>query len=112
MPYSGSNSLFLRVLLDKKYALPYKAIDAVVNHFLRFNTQSSGNELQLPVLWHQSLLVFVQRYKAELVPEQKEALMELIRVRHHAEISAEVRRELINSTCRGELLDIDMMSAI
>lgn len=36
MDYSGANSIFLRILLDKKYALPYRVVDAVVFHFLRF----------------------------------------------------------------------------
>ncbi|XP_046859306.1 bystin-like isoform X2 [Xenia sp. Carnegie-2017] len=36
MYYSGANSILLRLLLDKKYALPYRVIDAVVFHFLRF----------------------------------------------------------------------------
>lgn len=35
MDYSGSNSIFLRVFIDKKYALPYRVIDAVVYHFLK-----------------------------------------------------------------------------
>ena len=34
MDYNGANSIFLRALLDKKYALPYRVIDAVVFHFL------------------------------------------------------------------------------
>ena len=36
MDYSGANSIFIRTLLDKKYALPYRVVDAVVNHFLRY----------------------------------------------------------------------------
>lgn len=35
MDYTGANSIFLRIFLDKKYALPYRVIDAVVFHFLR-----------------------------------------------------------------------------
>ena len=31
----GANSIFLRQFFDKKYALPYRVIDAVVYHFLR-----------------------------------------------------------------------------
>ena len=31
----GANSIFLRHFFDKKYALPYRVIDAVVYHFLR-----------------------------------------------------------------------------
>ncbi len=34
MDYNGANSIFLRTLLDKKYALPFRVIDAVVFHFL------------------------------------------------------------------------------
>lgn len=36
MDYTGANSIFLRIFLDKKYALPYRVVDAVVFHFLRF----------------------------------------------------------------------------
>lgn len=35
MEYTGANSIFLRIFLDKKYALPYRVIDGVVFHFLR-----------------------------------------------------------------------------
>jgi hypothetical protein len=55
---SGANSIFIRVLLDKKYSLPYRVIDALVDHFVGFMKE----ERQLPVLWHQALLVFVQRF--------------------------------------------------
>jgi hypothetical protein len=44
-------------LLNKKYALPHRVIDAVANHFGAFNEE----ELALPVIWHQALLTFVQR---------------------------------------------------
>ncbi|KAL7753889.1 snoRNA-binding rRNA-processing protein [Sorochytrium milnesiophthora] len=99
MDYCGANSIFIRVLLDKKYALPFKVVDALVAHFLRFKHDSR----QLPVLFHQSLLIFVQRYKQDITPEQKEALLDLIRVRGHPEIGPEIRRELVNSKCRGDM---------
>ena len=101
MEYSGANSIYLRTLLDKKYALPYRVIDAVVFHFLRF----ASDPRKLPVLWHQSLLTFVQRYKEDLAVEQKEALLELIRSKSHHEITPEIRREIMNSKCRdlGEI---------
>lgn len=35
MDYTGANSIFLRIFLDKKYALPYRVVDALVFHFLR-----------------------------------------------------------------------------
>ena len=35
MEYTGGSSIFLRTLLDKKYALPYRVTDAVVFHFIQ-----------------------------------------------------------------------------
>ncbi|ORX37340.1 Bystin-domain-containing protein [Kockovaella imperatae] len=103
MDYSGPNSLFIRILLDKKYALPYKVVDALVFHFIRLanSSRSKDGDDKLPVLWHQSLLVFVQRYGSDLTPDQKDALLDVIRVRPHASISPEIRREIINSVERG-----------
>lgn len=76
MEYTGANSVFLRALIDKKYALPYRAVDGVVNHFIRLKT----DERDMPVLWHQCLLALCQRYKNDLNAEQKAAIYELIRV--------------------------------
>ena len=113
---SPSTHLFLRILLDKKYALPYRVLDSLVLYFLSSGNATSSHTA-LTVLWHQSLLVFAQRYKSELVPQQKDAILEMLgRVKTkgqgHVAISAEVRRELVNSTCRGEVVDIDMMAAV
>lgn len=96
MDYTGANSIFIRTLIEKKYALPYRVVDAVTFHFMKFQ----HDPRPLPVLWHQALLAFVQHYKEDLSLEQKEALLELIKVKTHHEISAEVRREIVNSKCR------------
>ncbi|KAF9923406.1 snoRNA-binding rRNA-processing protein [Linnemannia zychae] len=112
MEYTGPNSLFIRVLLDKKYALPYKVIDGLVDHFLRFKMDPRP----MPVLWHQSFLIFAQRYKSDITPDQKQALIELLRFKTHGGISPEIRRELVNSVARGEMLpepaDDDMLMDI
>ena len=39
MEYSGASSIFLRTLLEKKFALPYSVVDAVVAHFVRWVSQ-------------------------------------------------------------------------
>ncbi|XP_070795848.1 bystin [Pituophis catenifer annectens] len=96
MEYSGANSIFLRLLIDKKYALPFRVVDALVFHFLAFQK----DQRTLPVLWHQCLLTFAQRYKEDLSSEQKEALLELVKFHNHSKISPEIRRELVNSKCR------------
>jgi hypothetical protein len=90
MPYSGTTSLFIRVLLAKKYALPKRVIEALVNHFYSF----IDDQRDMPVIWHQSLLVFAQRYKLELDDIQRGKLRDLIRVKQHHQITTEVRREL------------------
>ncbi|XP_059723435.1 bystin [Haemorhous mexicanus] len=96
MQYSGANSIFLRLLIDKKYALPFRVLDALVFHFLAFRAE----QRLLPVLWHQSLLALAQRYKEDLSSEQKEALLELLKFHSHPQISPEIRRELMNSGTR------------
>lgn len=108
MDYTGPTSVFIRVLLDKKYALPYKVVDALVFHFIRFKRE----QRQLPVLWHQSFLVFVQRYKSDLTADQKDALLDVLRVKVHAQITPEIRREIVHSVARGEEVvqeDIEML---
>ncbi len=46
------------------------------------------------MIWHQSLLVFAQRYKLELDDSQRTRLRDLLRVRAHPLITPEIRREL------------------
>ncbi|MCJ1474410.1 snoRNA-binding rRNA-processing protein [Lambiella insularis] len=108
----GATNIFIRVLLEKKYALPYKVIDNLVFHFLRFRAANpEGNDgvlhetgikdLKLPVLWHQSLLAFAQRYRNDITEDQREALLDLLLERGHKQIGPEVRRELLEGRGRG-----------
>ncbi|EDV91887.1 bystin [Drosophila grimshawi] len=103
MNYSGANSIFIRYFLDKRYALPYRVIDAAVFHFLRFENERRD----LPVLWHQSLLTFAQRYKNDISSEQKDALLQLLKKKTHPKITADIRRELQAANCR----DVEMMES-
>lgn len=97
----------IRILLEKKYALPYKVLDALVFHFLRiFKT-----EKELPVLFHQSLLSFAQRYKNDITQEQREALLEVNNgSKGHHVIGPEVKRELLAGESRldaNESMDVE-----
>ncbi|KIY00784.1 uncharacterized protein Z520_03449 [Fonsecaea multimorphosa CBS 102226] len=99
---AGAANIFIRVLLAKKYALPYKVVDGLVFHFLRFRASKEqdqealgSKEAKLPVLWHQSLLIFAQTYRNEITEDQREALLDLLLVRGHKDIGPEVRRELL-----------------
>jgi len=98
MEYSGANSIFIRILLDKKYSLPFRVIDALVEHFSHFIKE----ERQLPVLWHQALLVFVQRYKEDMTLNQKAEVKQLLKHHNHHAITPEILRELNESRSRGE----------
>ncbi|GAB1610834.1 bystin-like [Argonauta hians] len=98
MDYNGGTSIFLRALLDKKYALPYRVVDGIVYHFLGF----SREQRRLPVLWHQSFLTFVQRYKETVSSEQKASLLEVLKVHNHPDIAPDIRWELLNSKCRDD----------
>ncbi|XVF05092.1 hypothetical protein REPUB_Repub05bG0141600 [Reevesia pubescens] len=98
MEYCGTTSYFIKLLLEKKYALPYRVVDAVVAHFMRFLEDSRI----MPVIWHQSLLAFVQRYKNELRKEDKNNLRILLEAQKHKLVTPEIMRELDNSRNRGE----------
>ncbi|KAJ6262849.1 Bystin [Drechslerella dactyloides] len=90
MDYTGPTSIFIRVLLEKKYALPYKAVDAVVFHFIRF----ANSEEKMPLLWHQSLLSFATRYKNDITEDQRKALFELVRKKGHPAVAPQIVTEL------------------
>ncbi|XP_041022233.1 bystin [Juglans microcarpa x Juglans regia] len=104
MEYGGTTSYFIKLLLEKKYALPHRVLDATVAHFMRFLEDARI----MPVIWHQSLLAFVQRYKNDLRKEDKDSLRNLLEKQKHKLVTPEIRRELNNSRNRGEKED-DLM---
>jgi essential nuclear protein 1 len=97
MPYTLASAMFLRCLIMKRYALPYKTVDALFVHFMSFLNETQ----RMPNLWHECLLVYAERYKTDLEPEQKEALKALLRVHSHFKITPAIRRELYQSECRN-----------
>jgi essential nuclear protein 1 len=104
---AGPTNLCIRALLEKRYALPYQTIDALVFHFLRFRPSKEEEEHRdgkLPVIWHQCLLVFAQRYRNEIAEEQRESLLDLLLVRGHKDIGPEIRRELLAGRGRGTVV--------
>ncbi|XP_044724169.1 bystin domain-containing protein [Hirsutella rhossiliensis] len=117
----GATNIFIKTLLEKKYALPYQVIDALVFHFLRFRSvdpagvqpgdamaglSAEGDaRAKLPVIWHQSLLAFAQRYKGDITEDQREELLDLLLSHGHSAIGPEVRRELLAGRGRGVPLE-------
>lgn len=116
----GAINILIRTLLDKRYALPYRVIDELVFHFLRFRSvdpaavsreealklgprseAAAAMKAKLPVIWHQCLLSFAQRYRNEITEDQREALLDLLLTHGHAVIGPEVRKELLAGRGRG-----------
>lgn len=118
--FSPAATVFIRVLIEKKYALPYQTIDDLVFYFMKFrvvtdkkfeiNNEDDGDfdididitqqrKLQqappLPLVWHKAFLAFAQRYKNDITDDQRDFLMEVVRQRGHRDIGPEIRRELL-----------------
>mmetsp|Transcript_18230 Transcript_18230/g.41988 ORF Transcript_18230/g.41988 Transcript_18230/m.41988 type:complete len:461 (+) Transcript_18230:124-1506(+) len=92
--YNGAASIFIRTLLNKKYALPVPVIASLVRHFASF----IDDDRELPVLWHQALLTFCQRYKNEIQDQAKESLRLVMKMHFHPKITPEIRRELFGAS--------------
>ncbi|KAI0817199.1 Bystin-domain-containing protein [Xylaria sp. FL0064] len=112
----GATNVFIKTLLDKRYALPWQVVDSLVFHFLRFrNTdpasvteadvmvtgERAATQAKLPVIWHQTLLSFAIRYKNEITEDQRELLLDLLLTHGHHKIGPEIRRELLAGRGRG-----------
>lgn len=97
MEYSGTTSFFIKTLIDKNYTLPFKALDGMVEHFMRFEFEKKT----IPIIWFQSFLAFVQHYKKRLKFEDLEDLRRLAKEQHHYIVSLEIYKE-IDSVLRDE----------
>ena len=90
LEYTGANSLFLNYLIQKRYALPFRVIDALVFHFIRM----SEDKRQLPSLWQKCFLGFVEFYKKDISQEQKDALLQCLKQQWHTSYSPQISKHL------------------
>ena len=118
----GATNVFIRTLLEKRYALPFQTVDALVFHFVRFKAlktvgrfksdedidmsedrrgPTGDKGLKLPVLWHQAFLAFAQRYRNDITEDQREALLDVVSCVGHRSMGPEIRRELLEGRGRG-----------
>lgn len=105
LPFSPPTTVFIKILLDKKYALPYQTVDDCVYYFMRFRILDDGSNGEdatriLPVIWHKAFLTFAQRYKNDITQDQRDFLLETVRQRGHKDIGPEIRRELLAGASR------------
>lgn len=115
-PFTPPTTVFIRVLIEKKYALPYQTLDDLVFYFMRFrrvgddgmkdimedNDNHKNDMPPLPVVWHKAFLAFAQRYKNDITDDQRDFLLETVRQRFHHSIGPEIRRELLAGSPRVE----------
>ena len=98
MPYSGPVMLLILTLINKRYSLPVRVVDALSIWFGEGGREGGvgeGGKVRMPVVWHKGLLCFVQRYGAEMNDEQVRRIREVTRVQVHSGMTKEVRRELM-----------------
>ncbi|KAI0159127.1 Bystin-domain-containing protein [Pestalotiopsis sp. NC0098] len=117
----GATNIFIKALLEKRYALPFQVIDGLVFHFLRMRSmdpasmqkadmmdvgeERAATQAKLPVIYHQCLLMFAERYRNDITEDQREALLDLLLTHGHHKIGPEIRRELLAGRGRGVQLE-------
>lgn len=101
--YKPSTTVFIRTLIEKRYALPYQTLDQLVFYFMNFRHNIPGNDSSndLPVVWHKAFYAFAQRYKNDITEDQRDFLIETVRQHFHHAIGPEIRRELLAGTVRS-----------
>merc|ERR1711977_33789 len=71
----GIQIYFIKALLLKNYILPSHVISLLLNYFLSFRTEPR----KLPMVWYNTLLYFLQRYKNGIDAYRKKAIMVIIK---------------------------------
>ena len=59
-PFTGPLNVILKILIEKKFALPRKVISSLVDWFVSF--QNNPNVKVMPVLWYEFLKSFLKLY--------------------------------------------------
>ncbi|CAG9316808.1 unnamed protein product [Blepharisma stoltei] len=92
MECTGPVIHFIKVLLQKRYALPGRVLASVCKFFYKLIM----DDRRMPVMWHQALLTLAQYYGKEIEPELKDEIRELIKIHNHPQITPEIRKYLFN----------------
>ncbi|KAF8099988.1 hypothetical protein N665_0234s0034 [Sinapis alba] len=100
--YDTMLNMELYIIHNEQCSTLYNSkLSASISFFLRFHKETKV----MPVIWHQTLLAFVQRYKHELRKEDKKSLTSLLEKQNHELITPDIVRELVSSRNRGEMDD-------
>ncbi|ORY63232.1 bystin [Pseudomassariella vexata] len=93
----GATNFFIKTLLEKNV----DPASVKEGEIMDFTNEKAATKAKLPVIWHQCLLAFAQRYKSEITEDQRESLLDLLLTHGHHTIGPEVRRELLAGRGRG-----------
>jgi essential nuclear protein 1 len=91
IPYSPAICVVIKQIIAKKYAFPQRVVDSLLQYFLAFKTRSNA---EVTLIWHQTLLTLVQRYKSHFGGNDREQVFSLLSFHPHPTIGSEIRREL------------------
>jgi len=94
LPISSPVSYVLTGMIYKRYTLPSLAIEALLKYFNKFEPDED-DEL-MPLSLNSCIHAFVQLYKLELTPEQREQLISLMRASGHKIARQSTLQELNN----------------
>ncbi|EAN31591.1 Bystin family protein [Theileria parva strain Muguga] len=86
----GSTSFILTTLFQKKYKLPRKVIGECLQYFYRFINFPD----HLPVIWHQSLYLFLYHYQHMLNEDEYGLLRALLERHKHPQIGPAIEKLL------------------
>ncbi len=73
--------------------------------------KTKNDNRKFPRMWHETLYVFVVRYKADLTNEQKQGIIELTKMHPHPTHSAEIKRELFTQPARDDDVKMEASSS-
>merc|ERR1712060_490244 len=96
MPFNAKTEIFIRVLLNKTYIFPSEIL---VNHFSRYRKET----YTLPVIWHQNLLTFVNRYDSNISEKSQQELKLLVKMQYHRKISNRILQKLTKINPKNNL---------
>lgn len=105
LPFNPYNVLLMKVLLNKNFSLPIPVLEGIFAYFYEtahdeanlinvVNPKTQKSVRSLPLLWHKTLLIFVQKYKQSFTPDMIAMARAIIKKLPHWAISDEIRKEL------------------
>lgn len=83
MGFTGATAIFIKTLLEKKYALPTRVLNVLVSFFVKYE----DSEVVLPVIFFQLILRVCELYSSCMDEMQKSAIKSLVKKRKHEILS-------------------------